>query len=146
MNKKKKRKPQHYITRWDGIRIPIYFESIDIDERADGWCYDPSSNERKIIVDESLGKRRKLNVIIEEITLLWNSSFEDIDEYFFIFSIFFTLLVNARLHDIGEWILTPGRSNRVIPLFQRLLSKGDTNENEYGKPPTTIKILNFYLN
>ena len=87
-----------------------------------------------------------LVLIIDEITLLWNSSFEDIDEYFFIFSIFFTLLINARLHDIGEWILTPGKSNRVIPLFQRLLSKGDINENEYGKPPTTIKILNFYLN
>ena len=52
-----------------------------------------------------------LVLIIEEITLLWNSSFEDIDEYFFILSIFFTLLVNARLHDIGEWILTPGKSN-----------------------------------
>ena len=78
MNKRKKRKPQHYITRWDGIRIPIYFESIDIDERADGWCYDPSSNERKIIVDESLGKRRKLNVIIEEIT---HAFFFDEPEY-----------------------------------------------------------------
>ena len=87
-----------------------------------------------------------LVLTVEEITLLWNSSFEDIDEYFFIFSIFFTLLINARLHDIGEWILTPGKSNRVIPLFKRLLSKGDINENEYGKPPTTIKILNFYLN
>ena len=58
MNKKKKRKPQHYITRWDGIRIPIYFESIDI--------------------DESLGKRRKLNVIIEEIT---HAFFFDEPEY-----------------------------------------------------------------
>ena len=77
---------------------------------------------------------------VEEITLLWNSSFEDIDEYFFIFSICFTLLINARLHDIGEWILTPGKSNRAIPLLQRLLSKGDTNENEYGKQPTTDKI------
>ena len=86
-----------------------------------------------------------LTLTVEEITLLWNSSFEDIDEYFFIFSILFTLLVNARLHDIGEWILTPGKSNRVIPLFLRLISKGHTNENEYGKPPKKIKILNFNL-
>ena len=82
-----------------------------------------------------------LSLTVEEITLLWNSSFEDIDEYFFIFSIFFTLLVNARLHDTGEWILTPGKSNRVIPLFQRLLSKGDMNENEYGKPSRKLKIF-----
>lgn len=87
-----------------------------------------------------------LSLTVEEITLLWNSSFEDIDEYFFIFSIFFTLLVNARLHDTGEWILTPGKSNRVIPLFQRLLSKGDMNENEYGKPSRKLKIFSFYLN
>ena len=87
-----------------------------------------------------------LALTVEEITLLWNSSFEDIDEYFFIFSIFFTLLINARLHDIGECILTPDKSNRVIPLFLRLLSKGHTNENKYGKLPKKIKILNFYLN
>jgi|TARA_R100000781_G_scaffold90496_2_gene55948 KaiC/GvpD/RAD55 family RecA-like ATPase len=76
--KKKKNKPEHFITRWDGIRVPIYFESIDNSEMLDGVCYDPESTDRKIVVDKRLGKRRKLNVIIEEIT---HAFFYDQPEY-----------------------------------------------------------------
>ena len=77
-SKKKKNKPEHYVTRWDGIRAPIYFESIDEKEKLDGVCYDPETKYRQIVVDKRLGKRRKLNVIIEEIT---HAFFFDEPEY-----------------------------------------------------------------
>lgn len=58
--------------------IPIKYESISKKFSADGLCYDPHGKDAKIIIDNRLGKRRKLNVLIEEIT---HAFFYDLPEY-----------------------------------------------------------------
>jgi|TARA_A100001391_G_scaffold170384_1_gene131400 hypothetical protein len=76
--KKKRKRADHYVKRFDGKRIPLYFETISKTLSAEGLCYDPLHKDRKILVDKRLGKRRKLNVIIEEIT---HAFFFDEPEY-----------------------------------------------------------------
>lgn len=51
--------------------IPILFKII---KDANGYCYNPSYKNARIVIDKNLLPRRKLNVIIEEIThsFFWN--------------------------------------------------------------------------
>ena len=59
-------------------KIPIIFEEIDEKEVADGLCYNPYSKDAKILIDNRLGKRRRLNVLIDEIT---HAFFYELPEY-----------------------------------------------------------------
>jgi len=55
--------------------IPIIFKNL---QTADGWCFDPESDEAKIYIGKQLQNRRKLNVLIEEIT---HAFFWEMPEY-----------------------------------------------------------------
>lgn len=55
--------------------IPIYFKKLT---DADGVCYNPYQKNSRIIIDHRLLTRRKLNVLIEEIT---HGFFWDLPEY-----------------------------------------------------------------
>lgn len=57
------------------VIIPILFKRLT---DADGVCYNPHSKNPRIIIDNSLLTKRKLNVIIEEIT---HGFFFDLPEY-----------------------------------------------------------------
>lgn len=56
-------------------KIPIYFKKIPNYQKADGWCYDPESDDPRIVIEKNLKTRRKLNVLIEEVThaFYWDS-------------------------------------------------------------------------
>lgn len=56
--------------------IPISYR--DLKNKCDGICYDPQSKNPRIYIDSNLGKRRELNVLIEEIT---HAFFYDLPEY-----------------------------------------------------------------
>lgn len=56
-------------------RIPIFFKRLN---DADGVCYDPYGKKPRIIIDHRLLTKRRLNVIIEEIT---HAFFWDEPEY-----------------------------------------------------------------
>ncbi len=58
--------------------IPIKYKNISEKEAADGLCYDPHGKNARIIIDKRLGKKRKLNVLIEEIT---HAFFYELPEY-----------------------------------------------------------------
>ena len=73
-----KKNPDFIITRYDDIRIPLYFLNIRKDYEAEGLCYHPLEEGASILVDKNLGKKRKLNVIIEEVT---HAFFYDEPEY-----------------------------------------------------------------
>lgn len=68
-NKPKSRKPNKlkapafYIETHTKQSIPVYFSPI---RKASGYCFDPDGPEPKIIISKQLLKRRKLNVLIEE--------------------------------------------------------------------------------
>lgn len=67
----------------DNIKIETYFSTIipiffKILKDADGVCYDPYGKNPRIIVDKRLLTKRRLNVIIEEIT---HGFFWDLPEY-----------------------------------------------------------------
>lgn len=55
--------------------IPIHFSSI---RDADGLCYNPSLKNSRILIQKNLLTRRRLNVLIEEIT---HAFFWDLPEY-----------------------------------------------------------------
>lgn len=55
--------------------IPIFFKRL---YDADGLCYNPYEKNPRIIIDHRLLTRRRLNVIIEEIT---HGFFWDLPEY-----------------------------------------------------------------
>jgi hypothetical protein len=74
----KKKKADHVVTRFDHIQIPLSFRSIRTNLEMEGFCIDPEHPEAEIVVDKRLGKKRKLNVIIEEIT---HAFFYDEPEY-----------------------------------------------------------------
>jgi hypothetical protein len=59
--------PDYTITRYDKISVPVYYENIAKRHDASGLCYDPLTDRRKILIENRLGKRRQLNVTIEEI-------------------------------------------------------------------------------
>ena len=63
-----KKTPDFIITRYDDIQIPLYFLNIRKSFQAEGLCYHPLEEGASILVDKRLGKKRKLNVIIEEMT------------------------------------------------------------------------------
>jgi len=65
----------HVITLVNGQKIPVYFEPL---QTEDGLCYNPEKAGAKILVDSRLKKRRKLNVIIEEV---FHAFFYDEPEY-----------------------------------------------------------------
>ena len=73
-----KKNPDFIVTRYDDIQIPLYFLNIRKDIDAEGLCYHPLEDGASILVDKKLGKKRKLNVIIEEIT---HAFFYDEPEY-----------------------------------------------------------------
>jgi hypothetical protein len=73
-----KKNPDFIVTRYDDIQIPLYFLNIRKDIDAEGLCYHPLEEGASILVDKKLGKKRKLNVIIEEIT---HAFFYDEPEY-----------------------------------------------------------------
>tara|TARA_R100001244_G_scaffold117744_1_gene87602 strand:- start:103 stop:438 length:336 start_codon:yes stop_codon:yes gene_type:complete len=74
----KKKKVDHVITRFDHIQIPLSFRSIRRNLEMEGFCIDPQHPQAEIVVDKRLGKRRKLNVLIEEVT---HAFFYDQPEY-----------------------------------------------------------------
>lgn len=55
--------------------IPIFFKKLN---DADGVCYDPYGKNPRIIVDNHLLTKRRLNVLIEEVT---HAFFWDEPEY-----------------------------------------------------------------
>lgn len=55
--------------------IPIHFLSI---KNADGLCYNPNLKNSRILIGKSLLTRRRLNVLIEEVT---HAFFWDLPEY-----------------------------------------------------------------
>lgn len=55
--------------------IPIHFSRI---RDADGLCYNPSLKNSRILIQKNLLTRRRLNVLIEEIT---HAFFWDLPEY-----------------------------------------------------------------
>jgi len=55
--------------------IPIIFKTMYV---ADGLCFDPESDEAKIYIRKQLQNKRKLNVLIEEIT---HAFFWEMPEY-----------------------------------------------------------------
>lgn len=55
--------------------IPIIFKTM---YTADGLCFDPESDEAKIYIRKQLQNKRKLNVLIEEIT---HAFFWEMPEY-----------------------------------------------------------------
>ena len=73
-----KKTPDFIITRYDDIQIPLYFLNIRKSFQAEGLCYHPLEEGASIFVDKKLGKNRKLNVIIEEMT---HAFFFDEPEY-----------------------------------------------------------------
>jgi hypothetical protein len=60
----KPKAPGFYIETHNKQKIPIYF---DILNDASGYCFNPDGPTPKIIISKNLLKRRKLNVLIEEI-------------------------------------------------------------------------------
>ena len=70
--------PDYIVTRYDKIEMPLFFGHISEDYKAAGLCEDPYSDEPEIWVEDRLGKRRKLNVLIEE---MCNAFFFDEPEY-----------------------------------------------------------------
>ena len=66
---------EHIVRQYNGKEIPVFFEPI---KDADGLCYNPDTINAKILVDSRLKKRRKLNVIIEEV---FHAFFYDEPEY-----------------------------------------------------------------
>ena len=71
-------KPDYYVHRWDDIELPLFFKHIRKNYDAEGLCWDPHSDEPQIWVEDRLGKRRKLNVLIEE---MCHAFFYDEPEY-----------------------------------------------------------------
>lgn len=55
--------------------IPIHFKQL---KDADGYCYNPSLKNSRIEIGKHLLSRRKLNVLIEEVT---HAFFWDLPEY-----------------------------------------------------------------
>ena len=74
----KKKKVDHVITRFDHIQIPLSFRSIRRNLEMEGFCIDPQHPQAEIVVDKRLGKRRTLNVLIEEVA---HAFFYDQPEY-----------------------------------------------------------------
>lgn len=60
-------KPDYIVQRYDNIELPLFFKHIRKSYYAEGLCWDPHSDDPKIWVENRLGKRRKLNVLIEEV-------------------------------------------------------------------------------
>ena len=56
--------------------IPIIYK--DLKNEGDGLCYNPHAKNARIYIHNDLGKRRELNVLIEEIT---HAFFYDLPEY-----------------------------------------------------------------
>jgi hypothetical protein len=82
-NKRNKRNKQRSISKAQQLSIETYLKQIipihfsDIKD-ADGWCYNPSLKNSRILIDKSLLTRRRLNVLIEEVT---HAFFWDLPEY-----------------------------------------------------------------
>tara|TARA_R110000868_G_scaffold8843_12_gene45123 strand:+ start:1269 stop:1592 length:324 start_codon:yes stop_codon:yes gene_type:complete len=82
-NKCKKRGKQRSISKSQQLSIetylkqiiPIYFSNI---KDADGLCFNPSLKNSRILIGKNLLTRRRLNVLIEEVT---HAFFWDIPEY-----------------------------------------------------------------
>ena len=70
--------PDFYVHRWDDIEMPLFFKHIRKNYDAEGLCWDPHCEEPQIWVEDRLGKRRKLNVLIEE---MCHAFFFDEPEY-----------------------------------------------------------------
>lgn len=77
--KKKIRKPSALsVETFFKKNIPIRLISINKRLNASGLCYDPHSTKALILIDKRLKNRRKLNVLIEEVT---HAFFWDLPEY-----------------------------------------------------------------
>ena len=72
---KRKTKPAFIITRYDKIKLALHFKTMT---SCDGLCYNPYTKQKKILIHNKLGKKRKLNVLIEEIC---HAFFYDEPEY-----------------------------------------------------------------
>ena len=73
--KKFSTKKSFYIETYLRQIIPIYFRTLRI---ASGYCYNPAGPTPKILVSSQLLPRKKLNVLIEEIT---HAFFYSLPEY-----------------------------------------------------------------
>ena len=70
--------PDFIVQRYDNIEMPLFFKHIRKTYDAEGLCWDPQSDDPLISVEDRLGKRRKLNVLIEE---MCHAFFFDEPEY-----------------------------------------------------------------
>ena len=70
--------PDYIVHRYDDIEMPLFFGHISKTYKASGFCEDPHSERPEIWVEDRLGKRRKLNVLIEE---MCHAFFFDEPEY-----------------------------------------------------------------
>ena len=70
--------PDYIVHRYDDIEMPRFFGHISKTYKASGFCEDPHSEQPEIWVEDRLGKRRKLNVLIEE---MCHAFFFDEPEY-----------------------------------------------------------------
>ncbi len=73
-----KTQPDFIVQRYDNIEMPLFFKHIRKTYDAEGLCWDPHSDDPLIWVENRLGKRRKLNVLIEE---MCHAFFFDEPEY-----------------------------------------------------------------
>jgi len=60
----RKKKAGLYLETHNAQKIPVYFRKLT---KASGYCFDPDGPDPRIIISTNLLKRRKLNVLIEEI-------------------------------------------------------------------------------
>ena len=67
-----------HFTNSDGVEYQLIWKKPHYKYKADGLCSDPESEEPTIEIDPTLKDRRKMSVLVEEVT---HSLFWDIPEY-----------------------------------------------------------------
>lgn len=78
MNKRLKPNNRLFIKTHYKTKFPIIFKKIPDRSSAEGLCYSPYGEKPRITIDRRLKKRRKLNVLIEEVS---HAFFWDLPEY-----------------------------------------------------------------
>tara|TARA_B100000287_G_scaffold435121_1_gene501936 strand:- start:2027 stop:2320 length:294 start_codon:yes stop_codon:yes gene_type:complete len=82
--KKKKRKPDYLFTNGNDREFQFYFRKPHKNHNADGLCLNPDVYEDpKIYVDPHLPPKRKLQVVIEEVThaFFWDKTEKDVRKF-----------------------------------------------------------------
>lgn len=84
-------------TNADGIEYELMWKKPHYTYNAEGLCWAPDQEDPKIIIDPTLKPKRKMSVLIEEVThaFFWEKSEKEVRK----FSALLTRLINKNLKE-----------------------------------------------